>query len=120
MIQPAQPALRAFDVLCAQAATGAVLDEVRGLLEAEGILEAADVFRHLMSSDDEWQLTSVILNYDPTQALEMIAVPTLALFGAEDRIVPVDASVRELVRLVDPAVLQRRGARRRRPPAASG
>ena len=78
---------------------------MRALLEADEVLEVAHLFRHLVSSADEWQLTSVIFNYDPTRALGTIAVPTLALFGADDRIVPVDASVRELVRLVDPALL---------------
>ena len=63
------------------------------------------LFRHFVSSDDEWQLTSVIFNYDPTRALESIAIPLLALFGEDDRIVPVESSRRELVRLVDPALL---------------
>jgi fermentation-respiration switch protein FrsA (DUF1100 family) len=63
------------------------------------------LFRNLVGSDDDWELTASIFNYDPTHAVGAIAIPTLALFGANDRIVPVEASHRALVRLVDPALL---------------
>jgi fermentation-respiration switch protein FrsA (DUF1100 family) len=42
-----------------------------------------------------------IFDYDPRPAMERISVPTLALFGGDDAIVPVDESVavyREAVR----------------------
>ena len=42
---------------------------------------------------EEWELMAALLDYDPRPALERIHVPVLALFGAEDTIVPVEASV---------------------------
>ncbi len=44
--------------------------------------------------DDEavWQLGGRILDHDPRPALERIDCPILALFGAEDRLVPVERS----------------------------
>ncbi len=100
-----QPAVRAFDALCAEAAAGIPADVVRGYLGTDDVHEVAHLFRHLVSTDDDWELASSIFNYDPTQAIGAIAIPTLALFGENDRIVPVESSQRALVRLIDPPLL---------------
>ena len=41
-----------------------------------------------------WDFARLILDYDPRPAMRRIGVPALALFGAEDRSVPVEESVR--------------------------
>ena len=40
-----------------------------------------------------WDLFARLVDYDPRPALERIRVPVLALFGAEDRVTPVEESV---------------------------
>ena len=55
----------------------------------------------LPERSEDWNLMTRLLDYDPRPALERIRVPLLALFGADDTIVPVEASVdvyREAVR----------------------
>jgi hypothetical protein len=41
----------------------------------------------------EWAFVQDMIEYDPVPALRTLDVPVLGLFGAEDRVVPVDASV---------------------------
>ncbi len=41
----------------------------------------------------EWELARAILDHDPRPAMRRIEVPVLALFGADDEIVPVEDSV---------------------------
>jgi pimeloyl-ACP methyl ester carboxylesterase len=41
-----------------------------------------------------WDFARLILDHDPRPAMRRIEVPALALFGAEDRLVPVEESVR--------------------------
>jgi uncharacterized protein len=57
--------------------------EVRGLGEIGFPLEGAR----------EWRFYSMTIDYDPRPALARISVPLLAVFGEEDAVVPVDASL---------------------------
>ena len=41
-----------------------------------------------------WGYAQLIAHHDPRASLRLIDAPILALFGGEDRLVPVDASVR--------------------------
>jgi pimeloyl-ACP methyl ester carboxylesterase len=48
----------------------------------------------LLAEDEaDWKLISALIDHDPQPALERIAMPLLALFGAEDSVVPVHQSV---------------------------
>jgi pimeloyl-ACP methyl ester carboxylesterase len=42
---------------------------------------------------EEWALATSIIDYDPRPALRALRVPVLALFGADDAVVPVEPSV---------------------------
>lgn len=52
-----------------------------------------------------WNLSIAMIDDDPRRALERIRVPLLALFGSDDGIVPVDASVSVLREAVRPELL---------------
>jgi uncharacterized protein len=47
----------------------------------------------LPENEAEWNFMAALVDYDPRPALEQIEVPVLALFGADDPIVPVRDSV---------------------------
>ena len=88
--QPA-PHLEKFDRGLALARAGASYSEARTLADA----------LHPCVPDDElaWQLWVRMLDYDPAPALRRLRVPLLALFGADDAIVPVSDSVAVLEEL---------------------
>jgi pimeloyl-ACP methyl ester carboxylesterase len=52
-----------------------------------------------------WRLSDAILDYDPAPALSRITAPILALFGAADKITPVEESVVALRAAVRPELL---------------
>ena len=60
----------------------------------------------LVEDADTWHLARLIFGHDPARALDAIAVQLLALYGAEDAVVPVQASVELLERRVPPELLQ--------------
>jgi pimeloyl-ACP methyl ester carboxylesterase len=48
----------------------------------------------LMAIDEaEWRLAGAILDYDPRPAMRRVAQPLLAMFGADDVVVPVADSI---------------------------
>jgi len=98
-------ALEAFDRLVAWADARTPHHVVVDALTASTTAAARAPVAHLVDSDEAWRLARGILAYDPDTALSRIDVPLLALFGADDRIVPVDASVAALARTVDPELL---------------
>lgn len=91
-------------------------DELMGALRRGGVFRAArkqfamgqlpDVYRRrelILFPDNEefWDFLQLVFDYEPRLALERIRVPVLALFGAEDPLVPVNESAavyREAVR----------------------
>ena len=88
----------------ADAYVARVLEWLRGGVPFDEVLEHVDsqvppaAFERLglpLLPDDAatWDLFARIVDYDPRPALERIRVPVLALFGAEDRVTPVEESV---------------------------
>ena len=59
----------------------------------------------LPESEAEWNLMAALVDYDPRPALERIEVPVLAIFGADDPIVPVRESVAVYREAVRPTLL---------------
>ena len=59
----------------------------------------------IAGDEEEWQLARKILDHDPRPAMRRIAVPTLVLFGADDEVVPVDASVNAFLEEIRPDLL---------------
>ncbi len=74
-------------------AAGRVIDDAGEVAApVAGLLGDADA--------DAWQLWCLLLCHDPAEALAAIDVPLLVLYGADDRMVPVGASVDRLRRFV--------------------
>ncbi len=96
-------ALEPFELVAAGLASGLSFEAMRTRIERaypEDVLERLDL---VLLPDDPalWALFLEMYDYDPRPALERSRVPVLALFGAEDTIVPVEASLstyRETVR----------------------
>jgi uncharacterized protein len=88
-----QRVLDAYDATCELLRRGESLAEARAehvaLCAGAGPL-ALDV---MPTSEDEWQFSRAILDYDPRPAMGRVHVPVLALFGADDDMVPVADSV---------------------------
>jgi pimeloyl-ACP methyl ester carboxylesterase len=83
--------LHRFDQLIALARHGATDAEARdqlGPLIDDALDPAAAA-----ADEREWSLARLLLDHDPRPALRRIAVPVLALFGADDEITPVAVSV---------------------------
>lgn len=93
------------------AAELAQVDLVFGLLRDRVPYEAArdrltaSALRYLPDDGDEWGLFARILDYDPRPALSRASVPVLALFGADDAVVPVAESVAAYRAAVRPDLL---------------
>jgi pimeloyl-ACP methyl ester carboxylesterase len=96
-------ALKPFDELMAAVRRGARFDEVRTQLETEQLPSVYQRRELILFPEEEelWGFLRRIFDYDPRPALERVQVPALALFGANDALVPVEESVavyREAVR----------------------
>jgi uncharacterized protein len=88
-------AMEPFELVAAGMARGLSFDEMQIRVERaypEDVRERLDL---VLLPDDAalWELMLEVSDYDPRPALGRIRVPVLALFGAEDRIVPVEASL---------------------------
>lgn len=105
-----EDALEPFEELVAALRRRATYAEVRRQFESE---QLPTVYRDrklvLFPEDEElWNFLLRVFDYDPRPALERIHVPVLAMFGADDPLVPVEASVaayREAVRPELPTVV---------------
>ena len=98
------PLADSFEALVTLAHEGADFDRARAFMESAG----DDVARRFVGGIEDveaWQLACLVLGHDPAVALGRIKVPLLALYGADDSVVPVEASVAELNRLVRPDLL---------------
>jgi pimeloyl-ACP methyl ester carboxylesterase len=86
---------RYYDRVISLLRSGVSLAGARARLEQDGFPEAFEKLSLpvLLDDDAEWQLLAALLDYDPRPALEGIEVPLLALFGGDDPLVPVEASV---------------------------
>jgi pimeloyl-ACP methyl ester carboxylesterase len=87
--------------------SGAPFDEVRSRVDSQAPPAAFDRLGLPLLPDDAatWDLFARIIDYDPRLALERIRVPVLALFGAEDRVTPVEESVAAYQAAVRPELL---------------
>lgn len=63
---------------------------------------------YLPADEEAWHFWVSILDFDPRSSLSEIHVPILALFGEDDRIVPVEESLTILRSLVPPTRLKTR------------
>ncbi|MEO8698359.1 MAG: alpha/beta hydrolase [Acidimicrobiales bacterium] len=97
--------LHGFDVVVALLRSGASLAEARTRLGALGLDGEPSPISFLADDEREWNLAGLILEHDPVPAMRSIGVPLLALFGADDEVVPVDESVRSFRSNVHPQLL---------------
>jgi pimeloyl-ACP methyl ester carboxylesterase len=89
-------ALRCFELAVACLGADASFDSFVGYVERAGlthVFRRAELFSFPLDDPDVWPYATVIFDHDPRPAMRSLAVPTLALLGADDPIVPVDASV---------------------------
>jgi pimeloyl-ACP methyl ester carboxylesterase len=99
---------RYYDDVVAMMRAGVSLPEARRHVEEAGFPQAFATLQLPVLPDDEaeWKLVTALIDYDPRPALERIRVPTLAVFGADDPITPVDESVAVFREAVRPELLQ--------------
>ncbi len=101
---PGAPAtLDAFDEVVRHAHRSAPLDAVYRDLGSERLAALGPGFGEL--TEDDWRLTAALFRYDPAPSLARIGVPVLAIFGSQDRLVPVDESVAALEQHIEPGLL---------------
>ncbi|MCI0544494.1 MAG: lysophospholipase [Actinobacteria bacterium] len=81
-----------YDEMVGLARAGAPFNEARGHHELADFVPEEDA---------AWRFWTSIADYDPARALRDVRAPVLALFGGEDRIVPVEDSI-EVFRAVVP------------------
>jgi len=96
-----------FDELVEALRTGAAYEEVRSQFESKRLPAVYRGRKLVLFPDDEelWNFLLRIFDYDPRPALERIRVPTLALFGADDPLVPIEASVTVYREALQPELL---------------
>lgn len=100
-------ALESFDKLVEALQRGAVYEDVRRQFESEQLPSLYRGRKLVLFPDDEelWSFLLRIFDYDPRAALERIRSPVLTLFGADDPLVPVEASVTVYREAVQPELL---------------
>jgi pimeloyl-ACP methyl ester carboxylesterase len=96
--------LAAYDVVCELLRGGATFEATRRQVRSLRLDPAIDVMGSVADAD-AWALARTILDYDPRPAMQSIEVSVLALFGAYDEVVPVDASVDQFRAHVRPELL---------------
>ena len=94
-----------FDLAAQLLRSGASLTEARTRLAALGLDGELNPINFVADDEQEWTLAGLILDHDPVPAMRSITVPLLALFGAEDEVVPVDESVTAFQANIDPQLL---------------
>ena len=101
-------AARCFELALACLSARVPLDSFGTYVEQAGLSHVYAqpvLFSFPIDDPDVWPFASLIIDHDPLPALRAMAVPTLALFGAADPIVPVDASVVAFASCVAPDLL---------------
>ena len=100
-------AFEPFEELVDALRRGTAYEAVRKRFESEQLPTVYGERKLVLFPDDEelWSFLLRVFDYDPRHALERIRVPLLALFGAEDPIVPVEASVAVYEGAVRPELL---------------
>ncbi len=89
-------AMADFDAMLESMRSGGAFSSFRQGLKADPTrrerLRLLGDLAFVPDDEAEWGLGALILDHDPRPALERIRCPILALFGAEDRLVPVECS----------------------------
>lgn len=101
-------AARCFELALACLSARVPFDSFGRYVERAGLSDVYAqpvLFSFPIDDPDVWPFASLIIDHDPRPALRAMAVPTLALFGAADPIVPVDASTVAFESCVAPEVL---------------
>jgi uncharacterized protein len=89
-------AARCFELALTCMSHGLPFGDVAAYVERAGLMhvyERPELFSIPIDDADIWPLLSLIIDHDPVSALRSLRAQTLALFGAADSMVPVDASV---------------------------
>ena len=99
---------RYYDEIVALMRAGASLPTARRRVEERGFPQAfATLGLPVLPGDErEWKFASALMGYDPRPALERLRAPTLAVFGADDTITPVEESVAAFHEVVRADLLQ--------------
>jgi pimeloyl-ACP methyl ester carboxylesterase len=100
-------AFEPFEELVQAIHWGATFEEVRSRFESPRLPAVYRERELILFPDDEelWRFLLRIFDYDPRSALAQIGVPVLALFGANDPLVSVEASVKVYREAVKPELL---------------
>jgi pimeloyl-ACP methyl ester carboxylesterase len=100
----------ATDGMFTLAERGATYDELLAWAEdrvrADDIALVTRTFGDALPPRPAWDLAVLLAAFDPAPALKAVNVPLLAVFGADDEVVPPEASVAALRAGVDPAWLR--------------
>jgi pimeloyl-ACP methyl ester carboxylesterase len=101
-------ALEPYDELMESLRKGATYEDIRKQLDSEHLPALYRKRELILFPEDEelWNFALRNFDYDPRQALERIQVPVLALFGADDRLVPVEESLAVYREAVAPELLR--------------
>lgn len=89
-------AARCFELVLTCMRNDVPLAHVAGIVAQSGLaatLERTELFSFLPEDDAIWALASSMIDHDPRPSLRTLTTPTLALFGADDALVPVAESV---------------------------
>ena len=91
-----ESALTTYESMLESIRAGASYEDFQRALGAEADRRQLDHLRQVAFVPDSqalWTFAGLIIDYDPPSAMRRISCPVLALFGAEDRSVPVERSV---------------------------
>ena len=99
---------RYYDDIVAMLRAGTSLEDARRRVDEAGFPQAFATLALPVLPDDEaeWRLLAALIDYDPRPALERIRAPVLAVFGADDPLTPVEASVAVFREAVRPDLLR--------------
>jgi uncharacterized protein len=101
-------AFEPYDELMEALRKGATYEEIRRQLESEHLPALYRERELILFPEDEelWNFALGNFDYDPRPALERTQVPVLALFGGDDRLVPVEESMAVYREAVAPELLR--------------
>jgi fermentation-respiration switch protein FrsA (DUF1100 family) len=97
--------LHGYDIVAELLRRGASFTEAQTRLVALGFDGEPNPISFVAGDEREWALAGLILDHDPVPAMRSITVPLLALFGANDEVVPVEESVTAFRTHVHPELL---------------
>jgi uncharacterized protein len=102
-----EEAMRDFDLLVGMMRDRVAFAEARRRIEEDGLHAAYEELDlpFVPENSDVWDLACALNDYDPRSVLERIEIPVLAVFGADDEIVPVEESIAVYRSAVSPDLL---------------